>query len=160
MTYFDESCQKIAEFWGILHKFPVLNLFTIVSKYFDLVTVISGCISQGGLIMSERYIPIISGSHTAKVKVSDIVMVERNRRKLHVVTDAKEYEYYEKIENVELFLDGRFYPCLKGCYINFERVSHMEDQRIYFDNGRFFDLGRENYIKTKQKYRGYLRKTI
>lgn len=110
--------------------------------------------------MSERYIPIISGSHTARVKVSDIIMVERNRRKLHVVTDEKEYEYYEKIENVELLLDGRFYPCLKGCYINFERVSHMEDQRIYFDNGHFFDLGRENYIRTKQKYRGYLRKTI
>lgn len=110
--------------------------------------------------MEEQYIPIISGSHAAKVKVGDIIMIERNRRKLHIITGHREYQYYEKMENVELLLDDRFYPCLKGCYINLERISSMEDQRIFFDNGLVYDLGRENFIKTKQKYRGYLRNTI
>ena len=76
------------------------------------------------------------------------------------MTPEKEYIYYEKLENVEGCLDNRFYPCLKGCYINFERISHMSDQRIYFENGYVYDIGRSNFIKTKQKYGSYLRREI
>lgn len=110
--------------------------------------------------MTESYLVIINGRETAKVKISDILMVERDRRRLHIVTPEKEYIYYEKLENVEGCLDNRFYPCLKGCYINFERISHMSDQKIYFENGYIYDIGRSNFIKTKQKYGSYLRRDI
>lgn len=110
--------------------------------------------------MTEQYIPIISGSETAKVGVSEVILIERDRRKLRIVTKEREYFYYEKLENVETLLDSRFYPCLKGCYINFERVSHMSDQKIYFDNGYVYNVGRNNFIKTKQYYKNYLKKYI
>ena len=35
----------------------------------------------------------------------------------------------------------------------------MTDQTIYFDNGFTFGLGRQNFIKTRQRYKLYLKKT-
>lgn len=110
--------------------------------------------------VNESYIPIICGKEAAKVRVSDILMIEREKRKLHVVTEGKSYAYYEKIQNVEPMLDGRFYPCLKGCYINLDHVTEMSNQTITFDNGIAYNLGRENFIKAKQTYAVYLRKTF
>ncbi len=107
--------------------------------------------------MGEQYIPIISGKETARVRISDVVLIERDRRKLHVVTKDRQFHYYEKIENVENLLDSRFFPCLKGCYVNLEHISCMSEQSIYFDNGYVYTLGRGNFIKAKQKYKGYLK---
>ena len=107
----------------------------------------------------EKYIPIICGKETAKVRVSDVVMVMKDKRKLRIVTDEKVYDFYERIEHVEPLLDSRFFCCLKGCYINLEKVISMTDQTIYFDNGFTFGLGRQNFIKTRQRYKLYLKKT-
>lgn len=108
----------------------------------------------------QNYIPIISGREAAKVKVSDVVMVMRDKRKLHIVTDDKEYDFYERIESIEYLLDSRFYCCLKGCYINLEKVTSMSNQTIYFDNGKEFSLGRQNFIRAKQRYKLYLKKAM
>lgn len=108
----------------------------------------------------EKYIPVICGKEAAKVRVSDVVMVMKDKRKLHIVTDKKEYDFYERMEHVEPLLDSRFFCCLKGCYINFEKVASMAEQTIYFDNGSTFGLGRQNFIKTRQRYKLYLKKTV
>lgn len=108
--------------------------------------------------MAEKYLSIIGGRINARIRLSDVVLIERQNRKLHVVTEDRNFDYYEKIENVEPILDGRFYPCLKGCYINMERVSAMAEQSIYFDNGTHYELGRDNFIKAKQSYKHYLLK--
>lgn len=107
--------------------------------------------------MQEKFIPIVSGTVDAKVRIREIIFIERNRRKLHVVTTERKYEFYEKIENVIPYLDERFFPCLKGCYINFDRVVRMEQQKIYFDNGEIYYLGRENFFKTRRAYKEYLK---
>ncbi len=107
--------------------------------------------------MKEDYIAVLQGKAVAKVKVSDIVFIERDRRKLHLVTEKGTYDYYERMENVEPVLDQRFYPCLKGCYINLDKVESMQEQRISFDNGEFLYIGRENFIRTRQYYKKYLK---
>ncbi len=107
--------------------------------------------------MAEKYLSIIGGHINARVRLSDVVLIERQNRKLHVVTEDRNFDYYEKIENVEPILDGRFYPCLKGCYINMEHVCAMAEQSIYFDNGTHYELGRDNFIKAKRNYKHYLR---
>ncbi|MGC2872228.1 LytTR family transcriptional regulator DNA-binding domain-containing protein [Ihubacter sp. rT4E-8] len=108
--------------------------------------------------MAEKYLPIISGAVSARIKLSDVVLIERKNRKLHVMTEGHDFDYYEKIENIEPILDGRFYPCLKGCYINMERVEAMAEQSIYFDNGEQFALGRDNFVKAKRTYKHFLQK--
>ena len=96
----------------------------------------------------------------AKVETSTILFVEKDGRKLHVVTDSREYSYYEKLSNIEHLFDSTFFQCRKGCYINLNRVTIMEDQCVFFDNGMTYWLGRDSYIKTKHAYVSYLKKNL
>jgi DNA-binding LytR/AlgR family response regulator len=107
--------------------------------------------------MQDDCLYIISSAVSAKVQLKDVVMIARDRRKLRIVTSGREYCYYDKIENILQLLDQRFYSCLQGCYINLDHVVMAAEQRIVFDNGVNLELGRDNYIKTKQTYDRYLR---
>ena len=105
--------------------------------------------------MVATYITVSSGKRITKVNVDDIFFVERNLRKLRIVTAKEEIEFYQRLDEITPFLDQRFYPCLKGCYINFEQVKSMEEQRIIFEEDKCFYLGRANFMKTKQAYKKY-----
>ena len=105
--------------------------------------------------MTIECITISTGRRTTKVNLSDVLYIERNLRKVRIVTDQDEIEYYQRLENLIPLLDSRFFPCLKGCYINFDRVKSMEEQQIIFDCGKRFYLGRTNFIRTRKAYKKY-----
>jgi len=107
--------------------------------------------------MYSEYIPVITRDRSVKVRVSDVVMIERDNRKLKVITDSSEYEIYEKIDKVRDVLDERFYPCMSGCIINMDKISSMEKMVISFDDGRRMILGRDNYIRTRQAFNARMR---
>ena len=106
--------------------------------------------------MFERYIVVSNGKFVAKVKINDILLIERNARKVRIVTARETYEYYERLENIHPFLDPGFYPCLQNCYVNFEKVKVMQEQKIIFEDGYVFYLGRANFVKTRQAFKKYL----
>lgn len=108
--------------------------------------------------MKGDYIPVITRDKSIRVKVSDVVMIERANRKLKVITDNSEYEIYEKIDKVRDMLDDRFYPCLSGCIINMDKVSSMEKMTINFDGGRKIIIGRDSYIRTRQAFNARMRR--
>lgn len=110
--------------------------------------------------MYERYLVVSNEKIVAQVKIKDILWIERNLRKIRIVTTQETYEYYERIENVQPLLDQRFYPCLRGCYINFDQVKSMQEQKIIFDERNIFYLGRANFIKTRQAFKNYLKNKL
>jgi len=110
--------------------------------------------------MFERYLIISNGKRPVQVKTRDVLWIERHLRKIYIVTDCETYEYYERMENIQPFLDSRFYPCLQGCYINFDKVKTMQEQKIIFENERVFYLGRANFIKTRQAFKKYLKNKL
>jgi len=67
-------------------------------------------------------------------------------------------------ENLMQYLDSRFYTCLKGTVINLDKVERMEERpeerRIYFLNGEYLLIGRDNFIRTKQRYAAWLKNLI
>ena len=75
-----------------------------------------------------------------------------------IYTDEKEFYLYAKVSDLSPYFDSdeRFYPCMKGMVVNFDRVSSMKDQIIYFRNGMQYMLGRTNYLKTKQTFVNYM----
>ena len=110
--------------------------------------------------MSDEYIIVLTGNLAARIRISDILYIERYKRKIKIVTAQEEYAYYERIENIKPLLDDNFFPCLKGCYINLEKVISMHDRKIMFEGGRTLYLGRENFIKTMQYYKLYLKNPL
>ena len=109
--------------------------------------------------MENTYITIIKRNRVTRIEVGEILLVERKGRKLLIHTKDEVIDYYEKMENVIPLLDERFYPCLQGCYVNFNHITDMIDREISFDNGESFSIGRANFIKTRQNFILYLKKT-
>ena len=103
-------------------------------------------------------ISVINSKTCAQINVSDIEMIEQIGRRVHVITDNGESYYYGKIRNLDTALDDEFYHALNGCIVNFRKVKKMEAQLIYLESGLVYEIGRNNFIKTKQAYKEYLHK--
>lgn len=108
-------------------------------------------------VCSKEYIPVVTKNYSVKVKTDTILLIERDNRRLKIKSDKGDYCFYAKIEDVERFLTDSFYRCLKGCYINLEKVDTMANQLVVFDNGFEYQLGRNNYIKTRKCYSRYIK---
>jgi len=108
----------------------------------------------------DSYLPLIMRGTVTKVPVREIIYIMKVNRKVRIVTEGAQYEYYERIENMMQYLDGRFYACLKGTIINLDKVEKMEAQTIRLQNGEVLVLGRDNFIRAKQRYAAWLKKLI
>ena len=107
--------------------------------------------------MRNRYITVTVRGSVRKVPLEEIVYLAREGRKLRVMTDSGEFIFYEKLDSIAELLDERFYPCLKGCYVNLGKISCMDNHQRYFVHGTSYSLGRENFVRTKQRYFCYLK---
>ncbi len=103
-----------------------------------------------------NFIFIKSGNGIEKVNTKEIFVVERNGRKLTVVTEEMTYSYYDRIQNVEPSLSSNFIKCHTGCFINLHKIKSIKNQTIVMDNGYVVVLGKNNFTKVKQYYRAYI----
>lgn len=104
-----------------------------------------------------KYIPVVTKRYSCKVDTSDIIYIQQQQKKLVIVTDDEIYSYYEKMENVLECLDGRFFRIMKKLVVNLDKISMVKEQQVHFQNGDDIYLGKDNYVKTKQKYTAHLR---
>lgn len=105
----------------------------------------------------ERYIPVITKHYSCRVDLDDIIYIQQQQKKLAIVTDDEIYSYYEKIENVLDYLDKRFFRVMKKLVVNLDKISMVKEQQVHFKNGSDIYLGKDNYVRTKQKYTAYIR---
>ncbi len=105
----------------------------------------------------EGFIPIITRNLSLRLELDDTVMILRNNRKLIFYSDEDTYEMYEKMDNIREYLDERFYFCMNGCVINFDKVRLMAQGTVSFINGHDFNLSRDVFIRTRQTFNRYLR---
>lgn len=110
--------------------------------------------------MAKAFIDVIRKNYIERVSIDDILYIERNKRKVRIVTTDQTHEFYTTMEEVVEKLDNRFYLCLKYCAINFDRVIKMQEQVVYFDTGDTYFLGKDNYGRTKQRYHAYIKHII
>ena len=104
-----------------------------------------------------KQVIVINGKESACIPLDDIIFIERDRRKIRIFSVRKTVEFYERLENITPNLDERFFPCLKSCYINFDKVLSMKNQEIHFVCGYTYYLGRTNFIRTRKSYKIYLK---
>lgn len=104
-----------------------------------------------------KFIPIVTRNQSIRMETDSIYKIQRDNRRLSILTAEGEFYYYEKLERIEQHLGNNFYSCLKGCLINLDKVKSMKDQTVVFENGQEYNLGRSNYIKTRQVYSAYIK---
>ncbi len=105
----------------------------------------------------DKYLPFVTRDICRKIRLQDILRIEQRGRLVAIVTEKDVYEKYGRIEDLEQYLDDRFYHCLKNVIINFQQVSMMKNQTIYFKNSEEYFLGRQSYIKARQTFAIYIK---
>ena len=94
----------------------------------------------------ENFLPFINSHQCCKIWLHDIMYIRQDGRMTSIITEKETYCSYEKLKEMEAHLDKCFYYCLKKVIINFDNVAAMKEQTIYFKNGDFITLGRQNYV--------------
>ena len=107
-----------------------------------------------------RYLPIINRNDSCKILVSDICYISRISRKLEFETGEGRYQTYGKMDEIEEYLGPEFFRCMSGCIVNISRIKRIRRATVYFDNGISLKVGRDAYIKLKQRYNAYLRHLV
>ncbi len=105
----------------------------------------------------DKYLPFVNREQCSKIPLSEILRIEQSSRIVIIVTEGATLRKYGKLQDIEEYLDERFYHCLKKMIINFQQVSSMKDQTIYFKNGDKIYLGRQNFVRTKQSFAIYIK---
>lgn len=104
-----------------------------------------------------NYLPVINRTGSYKLDISDIRLIIRERRKIRFDTRKGAISTYDDMDNIASYLDeNTFVRCMNSCIVNLDRVACMYDMSIFFDDGTSFRVGRDNFIKVKQKYNSYL----
>lgn len=108
--------------------------------------------------MANDFLPVITRTISRKVMLNDVLIIDRNNRTIHVISEKGNFAYYEKMENVCKYLDERFCRCMKGCVINLDKVDMMTESKIFFSNGRKLILARDAFLVAKKAYNEYIRR--
>lgn len=104
-------------------------------------------------------IVIVSGNTFARIKFSDIEMIEQIGRKIKVCTENDEYIFYDRINDMaSALLGSTFYRAMKSLIVNFDKMVNIKDGVLIFESGRKFAIGRNNYLILKRSFKNYLMK--
>ena len=104
-----------------------------------------------------EYISIVSSTQCARVKIADIMCVEQEGRKLHIITAEKDYTLYENMSNIISSLAERaFYRPMKCLIINFDHVKDITGGFVSFFSGQTVTMGKNSASRTRKAFRKYL----
>ena len=107
----------------------------------------------------EKYIPFVNRKDCCKILLKDILYLENDARRVRIMTTEGAYCQYAKLSDLEPYFreESCFFPAMKSLIVNFDYVSAMKNQIIYFNDGTEYPIGRSNYLRTKHKFVSYLR---
>lgn len=102
-------------------------------------------------------IKIITRQCVAVVNPDAIIYIKKFGRKITIVTKIGAFSKYEKIENIDEFLDKRFYHPNSKLVVNLDEIELISGNSVHFKTGEELALGRDSFIRLKQQLSVYLR---
>ena len=94
----------------------------------------------------KRTIKIITRQCIAVVNPDTIVYIQKQGRKITIVTKIGSFSMYGKIEDLDEFLDKRFYYPNSKLVVNLEEIELISENSVCFKTGEKLVLGRDSFI--------------
>jgi len=112
--------------------------------------------------MKKRCLVAESGGMLARVDAEDIMYILRDGGRIIVVTEEKEYIYYESMKKAEEIMGDGFFKPRDRCIINMEYLRRVDVNRrqIVFKDGEEVYLGRDACYKLKKVFKRYITENI
>lgn len=97
----------------------------------------SMCSAGGSSLLVQK------GYESRIIQKEDIVFCEIIDRKIYLnLASGEVVDYYERIENLEMKLDSRFFRCHRSFLINLGHLRGYKNGTAYMDNGRGIPVSR------------------
>ncbi len=91
----------------------------------------------------EANLLVRKGSESRMIPFDEIIFCEIIDRKIYLhLVSAEVADFYERIENLENRLDGRFYRCHRSFLINLQHLKGYKDGRAYMIGGTEIPVSR------------------
>lgn len=108
--------------------------------------------------MKGRFFNVYVRGMAVRIFLEEVNYIERRGRKIKIDSMNDNHITYDNMQRITAFLDRRFYLCLDGLIINFDKIANITDQQIQFVNGEQISFGIYNFRRMKKAYRRYLEK--
>ena len=106
--------------------------------------------------MKEKsFIVVWNRRESTKIDIDDILYIERRLRKIYLLTELREIEYYENLKYVEPLLEDYFFKIGSGTFINITKIKSVLEESVIFDCGLEIYIPRKISFRLRQKHRGY-----
>ena len=106
--------------------------------------------------MKEKsFIVVWNRRESTKIDIDDILYIERRLRKIYLLTEVREIEYYEKMKYVEPVLADYFFKIGNGTFINITKIKSVQEDKVIFDCGLEMGIPRKIFFRLKQKHQAH-----
>ena len=120
-----------------------------------LDSVLKKCILQVKALKSEEEngeIIITEENMKKKLKVSEIIRIERQQRKTKIITVEEEHYVIETIVKLEEQLNGKFLRVSQSDLVNPAKIVGIEKNKVQLRDGTRLNIGRTYLKKVKERY--------
>ncbi|MDO4176096.1 MAG: LytTR family DNA-binding domain-containing protein [Bacillota bacterium] len=104
----------------------------------------------------KKVLIVKSGRHRYAIPFSDIVYMEKDKRKVIVHTRTEEKSFYGKYEEILPLLDSRFINPHRSFILNMDYIIGMDKHTVSLHSGESVRFCRECLERTKKSYDNYI----
>ncbi|BBF42061.1 two-component response regulator [Lachnospiraceae bacterium KM106-2] len=94
-----------------------------------------------------------------KIRISDIIYFESQRRIINIVTKQGEFSYYDKLDSVEEYIKKRnnnFIRIHKSFFVNSYHITKFEYAKVHMDNDAILPISENKRIKIRDEFMEFI----
>lgn len=104
----------------------------------------------------DAILNVKTGKRRYAVPVGEIIMMEKDKRRIIVHTAGEEIVFYGKFDDVMPLLDERFVCPHRSYIINMDHISRLGETEIVLDSDNRVNLGRMCFARMLKSYDEYV----
>lgn len=104
----------------------------------------------------KEYFVVSLKGNIFKVKLSDILYFESEKRTVILHTNQGKWTIYKKLDDVQSALPAFFLRCHQSYLVNMNEIKSMKALRLELNNGCLIPVSRPKYRETKERFLQFL----
>lgn len=106
---------------------------------------------------NEEYFSFKSGSYSEKIRLNSIHYFYSTGRKIVIVTESKEFEFYSKLDEVEQLLEYNTFIRIHQSYlVNFAYIKYIVHNDLVLENDDYLPISRNRLKEVKEKFMKFI----
>lgn len=134
-----------------------VNTFRFLQKPIDEAKLFKALSDYLKSIDYDNLLPINTHDESYKIKMSEIIYLEGDRKYTTIRTKDKSFRIHTNLKQLEIKLPvAKFIRCSKSYVVSFQHIDNHDRTSIVFDNGEKAVIGAHYAAKFKTEFQNYI----